>query len=85
MAHSGRPSLALEAARQALVAAEGTGDPAMRLRAASVVLEIVPDEAVVTAGKSAAEATASGLPEGHMRQHFLDSAVAKRAGAEARA
>jgi len=52
----------------------------MRLRAALVMLEIAPDDAVVTAAKLAAGAIESGLPEGQMKKRFRDFVGAKMAG-----
>lgn len=74
LAHRNRKAEAIAAAGEALRLARETGDLAMTMRAAAVVLELEPDHDATTAMTEAACAIASSLPEGPVAERFASVA-----------
>lgn len=64
---------ALAVAGQALKLAEAAADPAMIMRAATVCLELEPDDQATLALRDAVASILAGLPEGALRERFTKS------------
>lgn len=79
LAHRNRKARALAVAGKALGLAQTTGDHAMTMRAAAVLLDLEPDQAAAAAMRQAASALSAALPAGLVRERF-DAAAARWLG-----